>query len=100
MAKPIKVSDEVLRVLSRLRGHSESYDACLRRHFGLASRKGEPQSLLKYYIVDAGEGEAPIARRTLAEARGEAILLSVKRGGKRTDNYKKVPVLTVREVPS
>lgn len=95
--KPIKVSRTVYEYLTKLKEPKEGYDALLRRHFGLESRKGHPQPLATYYIIDTPEDL--VVKRTLAEAKGEAILLAVKRGQKLTDKKRKDAVRTVRELP-
>ncbi len=97
MSKVIKLSDEVADALDSLRERKEGWDSMLRRHFGLPSRFGKPQPLAEYFVVAA---EKPVICRTKAEANGEAILLAVRRGQKKSDRKAKDPVIRVREVPA
>jgi hypothetical protein len=93
----IKITDFLRDRLSALRSHDkESYDAVIRRHFGLPSWKGHEQPLKHYYVIDT-QNDLKVFR-TKAEAYGEAILLAVKRGQKRTDK-RAVGVPKVRELP-
>lgn len=90
--KAVRISLDVKNYLEKRQRGSESYDSILRRLFGLPTRKGEAQPLRILYVVP--NGEAPITKSTLAEARGQAILLAAKRGAKKAD-----AVLTFQEVP-
>jgi hypothetical protein len=95
--KVIKLSRELAKYLDGLRTERESYDSALRRQFGLPSRTGYEQMLKHYFVIDS-----PVQlsiHRTEAEAKGEAILLAVRSGQKRTDKKRKEAVLTVRELP-
>lgn len=98
--KPVKLSLELTSFLDPFRIGKESYDAILRRYFGLPSRTGHLQPLQTYYVVDTPNDL--IIRRTKAEAKGETILLAVKRGQKFSSVHypKKDKVIVVREVPS
>jgi hypothetical protein len=92
--RPVKLSKEVLgwiskRKLRKGEKNVESFDAFLRRFFGLPSRKGEPQELKKYYVLP-NEGE-PLIFLNKAEARGAAVIRAVRRGTRKAE-----PVLTVR----
>ena len=99
MGKPVKLSDELTDHLTSLKQEtSESYDACLRRQLGLPTRKGKPQHLEHFWVIP--EADPPICRKTQADAKGEAILLSVKRGMKASDKQRPAAVIKVREVPS
>ncbi len=95
--KVIKLSRELSKFLDGLRSGTESYDSALRRHFGLPSRTGHPQPLRKYYVIDSPKNLSVF--RTQAEAKGEAILLAVKRGQRFSHKEKKDEVLSVREMP-
>ena len=95
--KVIKLSRELTSHLDTLRTEREGYDSLLRRHFGLPTRKGYDQSLKTYYVIDTPD--ALIIRRKLSEARGDAILLAVKRGQKFAHKEKKDAVVSVRELP-
>lgn len=96
-SKVIKLSAPLVAHLNGLREGKESYDSCLRRHFGLPSRTGHPQELREYYVIDSPKQLS--IHRSQAEAKGEAILIAVRAGQKRTDKQRKEPVLTVRETP-
>ncbi len=95
--KVIKLSRSLTRYLDSIRTDRESYDSILRRQFGLPSRTGHEQPLRTYYVIDTPDDL--VIKRRLSEARGEAILLAVRRGQKLTDKKKKESVLTVRELP-
>jgi hypothetical protein len=71
----------------------ESFDACLRRLFGLPDKKGNAQPLRTYWIVP--NGTEPKAFLTSADARGHAIVLATKKGHKKADT-----VIAVREEAS
>lgn len=90
----IKLSKEVANFLSRKRldKKKESFDSVLRRHFGLPSRKGEPQALRTYFILDTEE--QPLAFREAPEARGFAIIHALRKKRKKADR-----VIEVREIP-
>lgn len=90
--KAVRISQDVKTYLEKRQRGTESYDAILRRLFGIPTRKGETQLLKVYYVVPNESN--PIVRKTLAEARGEAILLATKRGIKKAES-----VITVQEVP-
>ncbi len=89
--KVIKLSPEVISFLNQRKARmtNPSYDAALRYYFGLPTRKGEPQTLVTYYVLP-NEGE-PLVFTTKAEARGAAVLRAVRRGLKRAE-----AVITVR----
>lgn len=93
--RPVKLSKMLFEYLSKEKGQ-DTFDAYLRRQFGLMSKQGETQRLRTYYLIDT-ETEL-IAKRTLAEARGETIVLAVRRGQKRNWRAKKDEVITVREL--
>jgi len=104
--KVVRLSEEVQGYLDSLlqtkvsrsgREFREGYDSLLRRHFGLKAKNGHPQPLRCYYIIDTPT--QLIVRRTLAEARGEEILLAVKRGQKLNHKQRKDGIVTVRELP-
>ncbi len=95
--KAIKVSRELYAHLTELKARGEGYDGLLRRHFGIPSRNGHEQPLRTYFIIDTADDL--IVRRTLAEARGDAIILAVKRGQRMTDRKRKESVVKVRELP-
>jgi hypothetical protein len=90
--KAVRISQDVKVYLERRQRGKESYDAILRRLFGLETRKGEAQPLHTYYVIP-NNGD-PIIRASLAEARGEAILLATKRGIKKAEQ-----IVTVQEIP-
>ena len=98
--KVIKVSAEVYRHLTALKRGREGYDACLRRQFGLPSRKGYPQSVRSYFVIDSPD--MLIIRRSKSEARGDAIMLAVKKGKKFSRKHypEKEKIIEVREVAS
>ncbi len=93
----IKLSREVFAHLAALKGEREGFDGCLRRHLGLPSRTGHEQPLRTYFIIDTPDDL--IVHRKLSEARGEAILLAVRRGQRLSDKKRKDAVVTVRELP-
>ena len=95
--KPVKLSLELAAHLDPLRVGRESYDSIIRRYFGLPSRTGHEQPLRNYYIIDTPK--QLIVSRTLAEAKGEVILLAVKRGQKLSHKQKIESVIHVRELP-
>ncbi len=87
--KVVKLSHEVIawinpRKLRKGEANVESYDAALRRFFGIPTLKGESQSLRKYYVIE-NEGE-PLIFRTRAEARGVAIVRAVRKGSKKPEH--------------
>lgn len=89
--KVVRLSKEV-EVHIRKRQHAgESFDATLRRMFGIRGRKGQKNDLRVYYILP--NGTAPKVSTNLAEARGEAIILATKKGLKKAE-----AVLTVQEI--
>jgi len=90
--KAVRISKDVKTYLEKRQRGTESYDATLRRLFGLPDRKGNAQPLRTLWIVP--NGTAPIARLTQAEARGDAIVLAAKRGIKKAEQ-----VIQVQEVP-
>jgi len=89
--KVVKLSQAVAAFLRRRGAKDESYDAILRRQFGIPDRKGTAQPLAIYYVVP---GSPPLISDDLADARGKAIVQATRKGLK-----KAVAVLTVREVP-
>lgn len=94
--KVVRLSDTIEQFIRRKRRKSdESYDAVLRRLFGIDTLKGAKQPLRTYFILETDRD--PIAKRTLAEARGEAIILAVRRQKKRI--YKGETPIKVQEVP-
>lgn len=96
--KAIKVSSDVMRHLTDLKAETkEPYDAVLRRHFGLPAKNGHPQPLRSYFVIDSPKDL--IVTRDLREAKGQQILLAVRRGERRTDHQKKDEIIQVRELP-
>ncbi len=95
--KVVKISRELYAHLGELRLKGEGYDGMLRRYFGIPSRTGHPQPLRTYYVIDSPKDL--LVRRTVAEAKGDAILLAVKRGQKINHKEKKDAVIVVRELP-
>ncbi len=94
----IRLSKELDEHLAGLMRKKEGYDSLLRRYFGLPRRKDRtPQPLRTYFIVDSES--SLIARKKISEARGDVILLAVRRGQRLSDKQKKDAVITVREVP-
>jgi hypothetical protein len=92
----VRISRELVAHLGELKQPGEGYDALLRRQFGLPSRNGHEQKLRNYFVIDTADDL--IVKRTIAEARGEAIILAVKRGQRLIDKKRKESVLKVREV--
>lgn len=92
--KIVRLSETVTNYLTKRRKKGESFDACLRRQFGLADRRGRAQSLATYFVLENFGN--PIIKKTLADARGEAIVQATKRklGIKKAEAVKEV-----REVP-
>lgn len=90
--KAVRISQDVKTYLEKRQRGEESYDAILRRLFGIPTRKGEAQPLKIYYVVP--NEASPIIRRTLAEARGESIIVATKKGIKKAES-----VITVQELP-
>lgn len=90
--KAVRISLDVKNYLEKRQRGTESYDSILRRLFGLPTRKGDTQPLGLLFVIP--NGEAPITKLTLAEARGQAILRAARRGSKKAE-----AVLTYQEVP-
>ena len=84
--RPVRLSNEVLSVLDRKLRKAESYDSLLRRIIGLPSRNDEPQHLEVFWVLPS----TLLARKSLAEARGEAVLAAVRKGKKKTEKPIKV----------
>lgn len=76
----------------RKRQHAgEKLNDTLRRVLGLPTRRGKKQELRTYYVVP--NGESPVIRLSMAEARGEAILLATRKRLKKAE-----AVVTVQEI--
>ena len=90
--KVVRISPSVRTFLNNKRLKKESYDACLRRLHGLPSRKGRPQPLPIFYVLE-NEGQ-PAVFLDEAEAKGFAIRLAVRRQRKKTER-----VIPVQEIP-
>jgi len=73
-------------VLANKLRRAESYDSLLRRILGLASRRDEPQPLEVFWVLPS----TLLARKSLAEARGEAVLQAVRNGKRKTEKPIKV----------
>lgn len=93
----VKLSRDLYAHLTELKQKGEGYDGLLRRQFGLPSKKGHEQPLREYYVIDTPDDL--IIKRKLPEARGEAILLAVKRGQRLSDKKRRESVIKVREMP-
>jgi len=83
---PVRLSNAVLSVLNTKMRKGESYDNLLRRMLGIPSIKNEPQPRITLWLLP----QALIAAKTLAEARGEAILCAVQQGKKKAEKPIKV----------
>ncbi len=99
MGKPVKLSTELTaflnkRKLRRGEKNVESYDAVIRRMLGLPTKEGEAQELRTYFVLPQESENEPLIFLKKSEARGAAILRSVRRG-----NRKPEVVITVRELP-
>lgn len=92
--KVVKLSAFLAAHITKMGQKGESYDAILRKAFGLPDRRDNEQPLKAYYLLPGSPLVAKEATaKGLAEARGEAILQATKRGLK-----KAVAVILVREV--
>ena len=80
------MSNEVLGILTKKLRKAESYDNLLRRMLGIPSRKDEPQHLEVFWVLPS----TLLARKSLAEARGEAVLEAVRKGKRKTEKPIKV----------
>lgn len=84
--KPIRISNEVLRILSPKLKTRESYDSLLRRLLGLPKKNGTPQELEVFWVL-------PVALQVFRkpdEAKGAAVLNAVKSGKKKAERAVKV----------
>lgn len=90
--KAVRISLGVQNYLKKHQRGKESYDSVLRRMFGMPTTKGKAQELLRYFIVP--NGTDPVIRKSVAEARGAAILLAARKGIKKAE-----AVIEVREIP-
>ena len=77
--RPVRISNEVLGALDKKKRFKESYDAILRIILGLPTRKGKPQPLRSFWVLPT----SLIAKLSKAEAKGEAVLQSVRNGKKK-----------------
>ena len=82
----IRLSNEVLNVLGRKMRKGESYDNLMRRMLGMPTKKAKPQPIEVFWLLP----KALTVKKTLAEARGEAIILAVRRGKKNAEKPMKV----------
>lgn len=81
--KVIRLSKAAENYLKKRQHDDEKLNDTLRRILGLPNRRGEAQPLRIYYVVP--NGHAPIVRLSLAEARGEAILLATRKKLKKAE---------------
>ena len=88
----IRVSHDVERFLTRHRRKKESFDAILRRYFGLPDKRGNPQDLRTYFVIP--NDDKPIVFTEEPDARGFAIQLAIRQNRKKTER-----AIEVREVP-
>ena len=77
--RPVRISNEVLTALDKRKRDKESYDALIRRMLGLDTRNGKPQPLRSFWILPS----KLIVKTSRAEAKGEAVLQSVRQGKKK-----------------
>jgi hypothetical protein len=87
----IRVSREVEVFLRAKQRKVETYDALLRRFFGLPTKKGKEQPLRTFYVIP-DESHAPLCFTSAAVAKGEAVRQAVRAGTKKVTK-----VITVRE---
>lgn len=88
----IRLSPEVELFLRKHRKKSESFDATLRRRFGLPTRKGEPQELGIFFVLE--NSGRPLIFTEEPEARGFAVELAIRKRTRKAER-----VLTVQEIP-
>lgn len=79
--KPVRLSNEVLGVLTKKLRTRESYDSLLRRILGMSTRNGKTQTLETFWVLS----NTLTVRRSLAEARGEAVLQAVRTGKRKAE---------------
>ena len=77
--KVIRVDPTIWNHIQDKRKPRESISALLRRCLGLPSKKGDKTEGEVFYILP----ESKVVCRTLAEAKGEAILQAIKAGKKK-----------------
>lgn len=77
--EPTRLSNEVRIALKKRARNKESFDSILRRMLGLPDRNGRPQILQVFWLLPS----RLIAKRTQAEAKGEAVLLAAREGKKK-----------------
>jgi len=77
--KPVRLSYLVLETLDKKRRGKEGFDAVLRRLLGLPNRRGTAQILRSFWLLP----QKLIVRKSRAEAKGEAVLASVRSGKKK-----------------
>jgi len=82
----VRLSNAVIEVLRRKLKKAESYDNLMRRMLGVPSRNNEPHPLEVFWVIPG----TLTAKRSLAEARGEAILQAVKKGKRKAEKPLKV----------
>lgn len=93
-SRVIRISTEVEMHLKARRRKSEPFDSTLRRLFGLATKKGEPQPLAKFFVIP--DSSQPLIFLDRADARGVSMQRAVQKG---LAWNKAESVLTVREEP-
>ncbi len=91
---PVKLSADVVSYLNRRRSKGESFDAALRRHFGLPGRKGQDNTLQEFLIAPDEERPRAFTLEQEAEARGFMIQKEVRRGNRKV----MAKLIRVREV--
>lgn len=89
----IRLSKATENYLTQRRHGDESPNETLKRILGLPNRRGEEQKLKRYYVIP--NGNSPLVRMTLAEARGEAILIATRKKLKKAE-----AVIVVQEIAS
>ena len=92
----VRLSDAVIAYLNRQNNNRGlSYDALMRKLFGLPDRKGASQRLIEGYLIPAsGAFHLRTKDYTEADANGDAIIAAAKKKSKKVH----APIL-MREVP-
>jgi len=84
--KVIRVSELTYGLLAKKRQSKMSWDALLRRQFGLPDKRGNPQPLGEWYVLP----EAMQVFDSLPKAKGAAVLNAVKSKSGRAERPLKV----------
>lgn len=83
----LKVSQESYTYLRKKKKKGEGFDATIRRIFGLKDKKGNPQPLKKYWLLERPE---PTIFATQSEARGEAMIRAAMDGKRKAEKPKRM----------